>query len=228
MVAPVTWLPTLGDLRSERDEVFGVAPDAYEHLRQMLGAAWRITDARALDLCRLRVAQMMGARAELAGADPRLLAGLEDWRSNPALSGRERAALSYAEQYHFDHTLLGAEQKAALADTFSRRGVVNFVWALHVNDAYARALTLLDIAPDPPSAGLRPERDPSTGRTAGRDVASEVRPDDAKASMWELKEPEFSDAQTAFGRAAVRQRLIDEVTSEAVRLHNANHQGCLY
>jgi hypothetical protein len=218
----------MGGSRPERDEVFGVVPDAYEHLRQMLDAAWRITDTRALDLCRLRLAQMMGARAELDGADLRLLAELEGWRSNPTFSDRERAALAYAEQYHLDHTMIAAEQRAALDQSFSRRGVVNFVWALHVNDAYARALTLLDIAPDPPSASPRPERDPWVVRAARHDTPSEVLPEDAGVSMWALRDPDFSDAQSAFGRAAVRQRLIDEVTSEAVRLHNANHQGCLY
>ena len=70
----MTWLPVETALLSERDRVLGLKPDVYDVLREMLILTWRITHARLLDLCRLRLAQMVGARAETAGADEQLLA----------------------------------------------------------------------------------------------------------------------------------------------------------
>jgi alkylhydroperoxidase family enzyme len=217
----MTWLPVKTALLPERDAVLGLKPEVYESLRRTLMLTWQITDSRLLDLCRLRVAQMVGARAEIAGAGEQLLMDLEDWPSSSAFSRRERAALSFAEQYHLDHKRITGEQREELARHLSRREVVNFVWALHMNDAYARVLSLLDIEPDPPSGQVRPEREPPSGTAPS---SSRPRLDGAFADV----DPEFFEAYGALGRVVVRQALVDEVTSEAVRLHNASHQGCLY
>jgi alkylhydroperoxidase family enzyme len=221
----MTWLPVDGEAPSERDAVLGLKADVYEILRGMLTTVWRITDPHLLDLCRLRVAQMMGARAEIAGADGGLLQELDGWRSSSAFSERERAALGFAEQYHLDHLRITSTQTEDLSRHLTRRGVVNFVWALHMNDAYARVLTLLDIAPDPPTAPLRLERVPPKDAPAVRATEPDALASDSGSTEVD---PAFSEAYGVLGRAVVRQSLVDEVTSEAVRLHNASHQRCLY
>jgi hypothetical protein len=222
----MTWLPVERSLLPERDAVLGLKPDVYHVLRETLTLTWQMTDARLLDLCRLRLAQMVGARAEIAGADEHLLAELQNWRSSPAFSDRERAALAFAEQYHVDHKGITDGQKEALARHLSHRDVVNFVWALHMNDAYARVLSLLDVDPDPPSGGVRPERNPR------REMRSLARSSNSRRPLlrgaFAEVDPEFFEAYGTLGRVVVRQALVDEVTSEAVRLHNASHQGCLY
>src|SRR5512134_3388321 len=222
----MTWLPVETALLPERDAVLGLKPDVYEALRKTLTLAWQITDSHLLDLCRLRLAQMVGARAEIDSADQILLAQLEGWRASSAFSERERAALSYAEQYHVDHRRITDEQKQELARHLSQREVVNFVWALHMNDAYARLLSLLDIEPDPPSGRLRAERVPPRERQPLSTTSG------SSAPRFEGKfadiDPEFFESYRTLGRIVVRQALVDEVTSEAVRLHNASHQGCLY
>ena len=222
----MTRLPVATTSCSERDAILGLKPDVYDVLREMLTLTWRITDARLLDLCRLRVAQMVGARVETAGADEQLLADLEGWRSSSAFSDRERATLSFAEQYHLDHHLITDEQKEALGRHLSHREVVNFVWALHMNDAYARVLSLLDIEPDRPSDPIRRERVAPQGEPSQRSASGAARP--PLASAFADVAPEFLEAYGVLGRVIVKQRLVDEVTSEAVRLHNASHQGCLY
>ena len=220
----MTWLPVKTALVPERDAVLGLVPDVYDALRKTLTLAWQITDSRLLDLCRLRLAQMVGARAEIAGADELLLGELERWRSSSALSVRERAALSYAEQYHVDHKRIEDDQKEELARHLSARDMVNFVWALHMNDAYARVLSLLDIEPDPPSDTSRAERTP-TIRQSG--TTGDSNPPRLEGKFADI-DPEFFAAYRALSRVVVRQALVDEVTSEAVRLQNASHQGCLY
>ena len=222
----MTWLPVETALLPERDAVLGLKPDVYEALRKTLTLAWQITDSHLLDLCRLRLAQMVGARAEFDSADQILLAQLEGWRSSSVFSERERAALSYAEQYQVDHRRITDEQKQELAHHLSQREVVNFVWALHMNDAYARLLSLLDIEPDPPSGLLRPERVPSRERRP-LDTAPDSSAPRLEGKFADI-DPDFFESYRTLGRIVVRQALVDEVTSEAVRLHNASHQGCLY
>jgi hypothetical protein len=196
-------------------------PDVYDALRKTLTLAWQITDSRLLDLCRLRLAQMVDARAETSAADESLLGELEGWRSSSSFSERERVALSFAEQYHLDHKGIAEEQKEELARHLSRREVVNFVWALHMNDAYARVLSLLDIEPDPHRDRLRSERAPASRTPQGS------TPPRIEGKFADI-DPEFFHAYRALGRVVVRQALVDEVTSEAVRLKNASHQGCQY
>lgn len=221
----MTWLPIEASPLSERDAVLGLKSEVYELLRGMLATAWRITDPRLLDICRLRVAQMVGARADISSADGQFLTGLSDWRSSSAFTERERAALGYAEQYHLDHKGITNSQKQELAHYLSPQEVVNFVWALHMNDAYARVLSLLDIEPDSPPGAVRLERLPPNETTAGRQPENERASDESPSAAVD---PAFFEAYRALGRAVVRQALVDEVTSEVVRLHNASHQGCQY
>jgi hypothetical protein len=202
----MTWLPVdRGDL-AERDAVLGLVREPYDVVREALELAWTMTDARLLDLCRLRLAQLLGTRAELANSDEETLAEFERWEESDAFGEADRAALAYAEQYHYDHNWLSDAQRLELARYLQPGATAGFVWALHMNDAYARVLTLLDIAPDPPGTPARPERTVGPGGSA-------------------TKLPEINGR---LNQAIVRQKLVDDVTSEAVRLHNADHQGCRY
>jgi hypothetical protein len=208
----MTWLPIPAVKRPERDVVFGLKDEVYAAFRKTLSTGWRMTDQHLLALCRLRLAQLTGARAELAEADEALLAQLERWESSADFTESERVALSFAEQYHYDHTLLG-DRRSALGEHLS---VVNFTWALQMNDAYVRALSLLDVEPDPPGSRPRPEGVPRLPRP------TPPTPIDAPLDS------DFSAAQSTLNRTTVRQSLVDDLTSEAIRLHNAAHQQCRY
>ena len=65
----MTWLPVDRRGLAERDAVLGLRAEIDEAVCDTLSLCWRIADPRLLDLCRLRLAQLAGARAELAGAD---------------------------------------------------------------------------------------------------------------------------------------------------------------
>ncbi len=210
----MTWLPVEAGDRAERDAVFGLVPEPYEVVRRALAAMWRIADPRTLDLCRLRLAQLTEARAELADADEELLAELAAWEASELFTAAERAALAFAEQYHYDHSNLGESHRAELARHLSPGEVVNFVWALHLNDSYIRLLRLLDVAPDPVGTP-RPERRPAPEGPVAID------PSPVKAPVWENLYREVASV-------VVRQSRVDDVTSEAIRLHNASYQHCAY
>jgi hypothetical protein len=217
----MTWIPLEPGEQPERDAVLGLLREPYEVVRETLAVTWQIAEPCLLDLCRLRLAQLMDAQAELAGADEELLADLERWESSATFTERERTVLAFAEQYHYDHNMLSDEQKAGLARELAAPGeVVNFVWALHMHDAYIRVLRLLDIAPDPPSSVPRPERG-EAGDLGRRPNLRELDPDSQMAAG-------FKAVYSRLGPVAVRQTLVDDVTSEAIRLRNASHQRCLY
>jgi hypothetical protein len=220
----MTWLPVRAESGAERDAVFGLMPEVDELLCEMLSVADQISDPWLVECCHLRQVQLMGARAALAGVDSPLLSELEEWRASAVFSNRERAALSYAEQYHLDHHIISDEQKDRLSHYLAPREFVNFVWALHAYEAYARVLALLDIAPDPNPA-IKPRH-----RRSG-DAEDELKSGadaNAEGGMWSLLDPAFGKVYRALAQTIVRQKLIDEVTSEAIRLHNASHQGCQY
>ena len=165
----------------------------------------------------------MGARAALAGVDSPLLSELENWRASAVFSNRERAALSYAEQYHLDHHVISDEQKDRLSHYLAPREFVTSC-GRSTHEAYARVLALLDIAPDPNTAAK-----PRHRRSADAEDEIKSGPDaNAEGGMWSLLDPAFGKIYRALAEAVVRQKLIDEVTSEAIRLHNASHQGCQY
>jgi hypothetical protein len=215
----MTWVPIDAGGEPERDAVFGLKPDFYALLCEILGVSWQITDPALLDLCRLRLAQLDGSRAELAALDAGRLAEVERWPGSGAFAPRERAALAFTEQYHVDHHVLGDELEE-LGGHLGQRGLANFVWALHMNDAYLRALSLLDIEPDPPGAPPRPEREaPAQGRRA------EEAPVEPGADP---RDPAFVDVYFRLARAAVRRSVVDDLTSESIRLNNANFQSCRY
>jgi hypothetical protein len=220
----MTWLSVRAESGSERDAVFGLMPDVDELLREMLSVAERISDPGLLERCHLRQAQLMSAGAVLADVDPSWLSELEKWHTSAIFSHRERAALSYAEQYHLDHHSISDEQKNRLSRYLAPREFVNFVWALHAYEAYARVLALLDIAPDSNPAAKPWHR---RSKTAEDEISPRADATE-EGNMWSLLDPVFGRAYRALAQAVVRQKLIDEVTSEAIRLHNASHQGCQY
>jgi hypothetical protein len=224
-MAGVTWLPVPTDGRAERDTVLGLKAEPYDVTRRVLLAAWNMTEPGLLEICRVRLAQLTGARAELDGADEGLLAALDDWRSSDRFNKRERVVLDYAEQYHYDHHTLSDAQRDALAGELSQREVIDFTWALHMNDAYVRIMSLLDIAPDPPGAPPRIERTPPT-RSHKRPSSPVAEREGVRAR--ELRDAAFTAVLNELNPVVVRQDLIDPATSEAIRLRNASYQGCVY
>jgi alkylhydroperoxidase family enzyme len=104
-------------------------------------AAWGAVDPVLLELCRLRIAMILGNVAELAhrtpaaagaGFDERLAEHLAAWPNHPAFGPRERAALALCEQYLLDVASVEADQVARLAEHLGHEGVVDFVNALLV------------------------------------------------------------------------------------------------
>lgn len=112
--------------------------------------AWRSTDPRLLELCRVRTAQLLGCAAEVsartpaateAGLDEETVAAVAAWPTSPRFDARDRAALAFTEAYLIDVASLSDDTAAALRDHLGDAGLVDFVDALLVVEQRIRLRT---------------------------------------------------------------------------------------
>jgi alkylhydroperoxidase family enzyme len=163
----MSWLPSAvsnHDREADRgrstslDAVFGHRPDLYREFRDFYALFWerRLVDPVLLELCRLRVAALLGCDSELevryeaataAGLDESKIAALEDWSRDPRFSRLERAALGFAEMFVRDpHAITDADARAVAVE-LGDAGMVAFVEALALFDGFSRFRVLLGVAP---------------------------------------------------------------------------------
>jgi AhpD family alkylhydroperoxidase len=151
----MTWLAktTEGD---GLDAVYGLAPEAYARHKDLLAHIWQpgLIDPVVLELCRLRVAQIVRCERELAartpeaaaaGLDEDKIALLPQWPSSPAFSDAERAALSFAEMYVVDPGSVTDAQCADVTAHFTPSEVAVLTTAIAVFDAMARLQVALAV-----------------------------------------------------------------------------------
>jgi alkylhydroperoxidase family enzyme len=115
-------------------------------------------DPVTIELCRLRIATVLGCRAELAGRDPAALAAgltedlVADLPAYPT-SGRftpaQRIAVAVAEQYVIDPHGLTDAQFAELRDRWGPAGVAGLLLAVATFDARCRLRLGLGIGDAP-------------------------------------------------------------------------------
>jgi len=83
-------------------------PDVAKHLAGAHDAAWAAVDRRVLELCRLRIAMLLGCDAEGAmrtpgtGVDEGTVVELTAWTSSPQFDERDRACLAFCEHFVID------------------------------------------------------------------------------------------------------------------------------
>ena len=115
-------------------------------------------DPVTLELCRLRVAQLHGARAALAERRPEAaaaglsearIARLADYGRDPAFSASERACLELSELFVMDPSAIDDTTFAAVRNALGEPGTVALLEALAVFDGFSRAQVMLDAAPAP-------------------------------------------------------------------------------
>lgn len=133
-----------------RADVLALRPELAEAHRALHTAVWASdVPAETLELCRLRLAQLLDARAALAerspqaaGLDEARVAALGRWRTDDAFSADERACLAFTELFVLDHHAITDEQAATVVAALGEPGFVAFTTALSVWENQHR----LDIA----------------------------------------------------------------------------------
>lgn len=115
--------------------------DVHDELTAAWTNAWEAVDPVALELCRLRIAMLLGSAAELeartpvalsAGLDEQTVAVLSSWPTSPRFGTRERACLAFTEQFVIDVAGMDDATVTAVRDHLGDHGLVDFVSALLV------------------------------------------------------------------------------------------------
>jgi alkylhydroperoxidase family enzyme len=123
------------------DAVLAGVPDVARYLHEADTAAWDAVDPVLLELCRLRVAMLLGCQAELAartpaavdaGLDEATVAELSHWPTSPRFGARERACLAFTEQFVIDVANLSDDLADAVRDQLGPTGLMDFTNALLV------------------------------------------------------------------------------------------------
>ena len=109
-------------------------------------------DPVTLELCRLRMATLIGSTADMATREPRAAAAglteeqVEDlpaWPTSNRFTDAQRAALGFAEQYVIDAHGFTDEDMAGLHDHFTDPQLATLTTACATFDALARTRTVL-------------------------------------------------------------------------------------
>jgi alkylhydroperoxidase family enzyme len=119
--------------------VLGAHPDVLRHLDEVHQTVWRVVDPVLLELCRLRMATVLGcqpeqsartAEAVAAGLEEATIDDLAAWPSSERFGPRERACLAFCEHFVIDVASLSDDLALAVADHLGPEAFVNFAYAL--------------------------------------------------------------------------------------------------
>jgi alkylhydroperoxidase family enzyme len=156
-----SWLPDAAPGATDLERVFALRPDLYDPFRDFYSLFWtqRLLDPVVLELCRLRVAQLLGNDSEQrvryrpaldAGLDEEQVARLPAWPSDPAFTDAQRAALTFTEQFVLDPHGIDAALRDQVADHVGVPGLVALCEALALFEGFCRFRTILGM-PAPPT-----------------------------------------------------------------------------
>ena len=153
-----TWLPDPSDGPAPPADLLELLPAGYDELRALYAGLWDAgVEPLTLELCRLRLATLIGSAPDLASRDPRALAaGLDEkmvdalpaWPTSSLFNDAQRSALGFTEQYVIDpHGFTDAEA-AAMHNHFSPTQLATLTIAVATFDALARVRAVLTIEAD--------------------------------------------------------------------------------
>jgi alkylhydroperoxidase family enzyme len=142
-------------LSSAAGDPLQLRPDLADLYGAFEGRLWRdrLVDPVVLELCRLRIAALLGDEVGLARRTPGVevgeerLARLAAWPTDPAFTPAERAALAYAEQFVIDAHGVNDEQVGALGEHLDPSAVVALTTALGLFDGMCRFRLVLGVTP---------------------------------------------------------------------------------
>ena len=116
-------------------------PDVAAQLAAAHDAAWAVVDPVVLELCRLRIAQLLDNAVELrvrtpaavtAGLDETTIAELPAWPTSVRYGATARACIALCEQSVIDVANVTPAQTEAVAAALGVQGLADFVSALLV------------------------------------------------------------------------------------------------
>jgi alkylhydroperoxidase family enzyme len=152
----MTWLAVDATSEDAFSAVFGLTPAVHQRYGDLEREIWdgeRVSPV-LLELCRLRIAHLVGdagalerrtPQAAAAGLDAAKVAELAQWPTSPRFDAAERACLSFAESYVIDAHSVTDEQCADLNRHLSAEELAALTTAIAVFDAMSRFRVALDV-----------------------------------------------------------------------------------
>lgn len=141
---------------TELDQVWGLRPEYFALFLQDYRKSIGRIDAATMELCRLRVAQMVESEFDLAlryrpaasaGLSGAKIAALSDYPTSPLFSERERIVLEFTEQWVIQSSSITDDDVTRLQTVMSPEEFMYFCKALSLIDQFARANSAFRLAP---------------------------------------------------------------------------------
>jgi alkylhydroperoxidase family enzyme len=148
------WLPSPADGATTFERVVNHRPRYAAALRSVEVELWRqdVLDPVTLELCRLRIAQLLGCAAALEHRTPEAVAGgldeavvsvLSNWPEDDRFDPRLGTCLGYAEQVLLDAQGVSEEQAADVVAAIGEDGFLVLTYACGLFETTQRARQLL-------------------------------------------------------------------------------------
>jgi alkylhydroperoxidase family enzyme len=162
----MTRVRTLADGPTELDRVWGLRPEYFALFVQDYRKSVGRIDPVQLELCRLRVAQMVESEfdqalryrpAHDAGLGEAKIAALSDYPTSPLFSERERIVLEFTEQWVIQSSSITDDDVARLQTVMTPEDFMYFCKALSLIDQFARANSAFRLAPPPVVPAAMPD-----------------------------------------------------------------------
>ena len=146
---------------TELDQVWGLRDDYYKLFMEDYNKSIGRGDPVLIELCRLRIAQLVESRFDLAlRYSPAVRAGLTDdktaalprYPTSEEFTERERICLEFTEQFVIQSSAISDEDVARVMTVLTPEEFIYLCKALSVMDQFARASSAFRLEPSPGGA----------------------------------------------------------------------------
>ncbi|MEP7348618.1 MAG: hypothetical protein ABI668_01550 [Sphingorhabdus sp.] len=141
---------------TEFDQIWGVRANYFACFIADHDASLARVDPLLIELCRLRMAQILGcdfafscryAPAVAAGLDEAKIANISSYPNSPLFTPRERACIEFAEQFSMQSSSISDSDVERLLEHIDPETLIYFVKALSVTDQLLRGTVAFGITP---------------------------------------------------------------------------------
>lgn len=125
------------------ERLYELQPETSGALSKVQTEAWDSADAALLELCRRRLANMLGDKQATEGeaehgVDEEKLAAVDNWDTSPLFTAAEQAHLAFTEQFVVAVSSVSDDDVNALLEHREPAEVYDFINALYVIDMTQR------------------------------------------------------------------------------------------
>jgi len=234
-----SWVPDRAPGTTEFGRVFGLRANLFAHYRDFYARLWDpgVMDPVVLELCRIRVAHLVGVDDALSersrpaldgGLSEDAVAELPSWTTSARFDETTRACLGFAEQFVLDPSGLRSGDRAAVRSAVGYRKLVGLAQAVAVFDGFSRFRLVLGIGPDHDGGAVTVvdvgQPDASVPEVA---AAGDIDADDRAGGFSAAQPGLFASFERLYG-VLWSGGVVDHPSKEVARLRNARVTGCRF